>query len=202
MTEKIDLVKQWKHLYAPPKMPVMVEVPPINFLMIDGHGDPNKSPEYQTAVEGLFSLAYTIKFAIKKGQGIEFAVMPLEGLWWVEDMREFSIDAKDDWDWTMMIAQPELVSVDLVEQGRAAALKKKGLLVLEKIRFETYHEGKCTQMLHIGPYADEGPNIDRMHSFISEQGCQIHGKHHEIYLSDFRRTAPEKLKTILRQPCK
>jgi hypothetical protein len=200
--EKIDLLKVWKHLYAPTKDPAVVEVPPINYLMIDGHGDPNRAPEYQAAVEALFSLAYTLKFAIKKAEGIDYGVMPLQGLWWVDDMRLFSVDDKSSWDWTMMIAQPEWVTPQWVERSRAEAMKKKKLPALDKIRFESYLEGQCAQMLHIGPYADEGPNIARLHDFIVQQGRQLSGKHHEIYLSDVRRTAPEKLKTILRQPVK
>ena len=202
MAEKIDLLKQMKHLYNPPKDPVAVEVPPLNFLMIDGHGDPNTSTAYQKAVEGLFSLAYTLKFALKKAEGIDFGVLPPEGLWWVEDMSLFSAEDKSSWDWTMMIAQPDFITRDWVERARSEALKKKGLPVLEQIRFEGYTEGLCAQLMHIGPYAAEGPNIARLHNFIIQQGCERNGKHHEIYLSDVRRTAPEKLKIVIRQPMK
>ncbi len=200
MPEKIDLLKRWKHLYSPPREPVVVEVPPINFLMIDGQGDPNVTLLYQEAVEGLFSLAYTLKFALKKAGGVDYGVLPAEGLWWVEDMAAFSLEDKAAWEWTMMIAQPEFVTVEWVERARAEALKKKGLPALERIRFETYAEGTAAQMMHIGPYADEGPNIARLHAFIAEQGGQLRGKHHEIYLSDVRRSAPEKLRTVIRQP--
>lgn len=141
MPEKIDLLKRWKHLYSPPREPVVVEVPPINFLMIDGQGDPNVTLLYQEAVEGLFSLAYTLKFALKKAGGVDYGVLPAEGLWWVEDMAAFSLEDKAAWEWTMMIAQPEFVTVEWVERARAEALKKKGLPALERIRFETYAEG-------------------------------------------------------------
>ncbi len=200
MTEKIDLLKQWKHLYQPPRNPVVVDVPPLNYLMIDGHGDPNRSAEYQAAVEGLYSLAYTIKFAVKKTDGIDYGVLPPEGLWWVEDMSKFSFEDKESWDWTMMIAQPEFVTPERVEQSRSEARKKKGLAVLEKIRFERYEEGLVSQLMHIGPYSAEGPSVARLHAFIAEQGRTLSGKHHEIYLSDVRRTAPEKLRTVIRQP--
>ena len=172
----------------------------MNFLMIDGHGDPNVTPLYQEAVEGLFSLAYTLKFALKKAGGVDYGVLPAEGLWWVEDMAAFSLEDKAAWEWTMMIAQPEFVTAEWVERARAEAFKKKGLPALERIRFETNAEGTAAQMMHIGPYADEGPNIARLHAFIAEQGGRLRGKHHEIYLSDVRRTAPEKLRTVIRQP--
>jgi hypothetical protein len=202
MAEKFELIKQLKHLYNAPKDPIVVEVPPLNFLMIDGHGDPNQSPTYQEAVEGIFSLAYTLKFAIKKAEGIDYSVLPLEGLWWVEDMDLFSIEDKSNWDWTMMIAQPEFVNLKWVDRARVDAFKKKGLAVLDRIRFEPYVEGLSAQLMHTGPYAAEESNIVRLHKFIIQQGCERSGKHHEIYLSDVRRTAPEKLRTIIRQPMK
>lgn len=202
MTDKIDLLKQYKSLYSPPKDPVLVEVPPFNYLMIDGHGDPNQSADYQAAVSGLFSMAYTLKFAIKKAEGVDYGVLPAEGLWWVEDMRDFNINDKTSWDWTMMIAQPEFVTVDWVEKARVDACKKNDPAVIGRIRFEEYAEGLCAQLMHLGPFANEGPKIARLHEFIHQQGGQLSGKHHEIYLSDFRRTAPEKLRTVIRQPLK
>lgn len=197
---KLDWKKDCKDLYFPPSRPVMVEVPPINYLMIDGHGDPNHSPLYQEAVEALFTLAYTLKFAIKKAEGIEYAVYPAEGLWWVADMTQFTMADKSEWDWTMMIAQPECVTPAWVEQARAEAFKKKGLAAIQRVRFETYAEGPSAQVLYTGPFADEGPTIAALHAFIEQQGRTLAGKHHEIYLSDMRRTAPEKLKTVIRQP--
>ncbi len=192
-----------KTLYFPPARPVMVDVPAMNFLMIDGHGDPNNNPHYQAVVETLFSLSYTLKFAIKKAGGADYAVFPLEGLWWVPDMADFSVERKQDWDWTMMMAQPEPVTQEWVERARAEVVKKKGPGLEEvaaRARFERYHEGLCAQVMHTGPYSAEGPVIAGLHAFIAAQGCALSGKHHEIYLSDVRRTAPEKLKTAIRQP--
>jgi hypothetical protein len=205
MPDKLDLTKQLKDLYFPsPKAPVMVDIPVLNFLMIDGHGDPNTSPEYQAAVEALYSLSYTLKFAIKKAETIDYAVMPLEGLWWVEDMNLFTTADKSAWDWTMMIAQPEPVTAAWVERSRTEAIKKKGpgetAQAIARIRFEPYAEGRAAQIMHLGPYSAEGPTVARLHDFIVQQGCQRCGKHHEIYLGDPRRTAPEKLKTVIRQP--
>ncbi|MCI0519465.1 MAG: GyrI-like domain-containing protein [Chloroflexi bacterium] len=198
--EKIDLKKELKHLYNPPQGKFsVVEVPPLNFLMLDGHGDPNTAPIYVEAVQALYSLAYTLKFAAKP-LGVDFAVMPLEGLWWTANMADFSMERKDDWDWTMMIAQPEAVSVELVEQSRRDALRKKGIPALERVRFERFEEGKAAQIMYLGAYANEGPTIARMHEFIHAQGWSLRGKHHEIYLGDPRRNPPEKLKTIIRQP--
>ncbi len=201
MSEKMDWKKELKSLYFPPANPTTVEVPPMNYLMLDGHGDPNQSPRYQAVVEALFSLAYTLKFAIKKAEGLDYAVLPPEGLWWVEDMGEFSVERKEDWDWTMMIAQPSPVTAEWVETARQEALKKKGLALLAEARFEMYAEGRCAQLMHTGPYAAEAPNIARLHAYIQAQGGRTEGlKHHEIYLSDVRKTAPEKLKTVIRQP--
>jgi hypothetical protein len=202
MPDPLDLTKTHKALFSPtPKAPVIVEVPAFNYLMLDGTGNPNTSPAYASAVEALYHFSYTLKFAIKKAGGVDYKVMPLEGLWWVEDMADFSIERKDDWLWTMMILQPEPVTVDWVVKTRAQLLAKKDSSPLVgQVRFESYAEGACVQIMHIGPYADEGPNIARMHAFAHEQGCHLRGKHHEIYLSDPRRAAPEKLKTVLRQP--
>lgn len=200
MDEKKDWKKEYKQLYFPPVHPLTVDVPPLNYLMLDGHGDPNNSPDYQAVVEALFSFSYTLRFAIKKAQGLDYAVFPLEGLWWVEDMRLFSVERKQDWDWTMMMAQPDVVTPAWVEMARAQALKKKGLHLLEQVRFESYHEGLSAELMHIGPYAAEGPNIARLHEYIQAQAGYLSGKHHEIYLSDVRKTAPEKLKTVIRQP--
>jgi hypothetical protein len=199
--DKIDLKKTYKNLYNPPaKEPVIVDVPAFNFLMIDGHGDPNTSLDYQDAITALFGLSYALKFAVRKAQGIDYAVMPLEGLWWVPEMSSFSVADKSAWDWTAMILQPEYVTPALVEQMRAETAKKKDLPALSKCRFEAYAEGTSVQLMHIGPYAAEGPNIARMHAFALAQGYQLAGKHHEIYLNDFRKTAPERLTTVVRQP--
>jgi hypothetical protein len=202
MAEKIDLKKQYKHLYAPsPKAPVIVDVPAFNFLMIDGHGDPNTSADYQQVIGALFTAAYTLKFTVKKAQGIDYAVMPPEGLWWAADMTVFTATSdKSSWDWTMMMVQPDCVTADLFAELSPQITRKTSAEIVSRLRFERYHEGLSVQIMHIGPYAAEGPNIARMHAFAREQGCQLAGKHHEIYLGDVRRTAPEALKTVLRQP--
>lgn len=195
----IDLKKDYKHLYNQSAKEVsVVDVPPMNFLMIDGAGDPNVSVEYQQAMEALFSLSYTLKFRVKKITGVDYAVMPLEGLWWTDNHSQL-VD-KSLWKWTAMIMQPEFVTAELVAEALAEVREKKGLAALDRVRFETYHEGLSAQIMHIGPYDAEGPTIARLHSFIRESGYEPCGKHHEIYLSDPRRTAPEKLKTVLRQP--
>jgi hypothetical protein len=199
---KIDLKKEMKHLYRPSKAKfTVVDVPEMDFLMIDGHGDPNTSPVYQAAVEALYGVAYAVKFMLKEDPEIDdYVVPPLEGLWWVEDMSQFSMDDKDAWSWTMMVMQPTWVTPDLVEEARAEAGRKKDLPALSRLRFAPYHEGLSVQILYVGPYQEEGPTIARMHTFAEEQGYTLRGKHHEIYLSDPRRTAPERLRTIIRQP--
>ena len=199
---KIDLKKDLKHLYsASSKEPALVDVPTAKFLMIDGKGDPNHAPEFREAVEALYGTAYTLKFMLKKrGIGPEYAVMPLEGLWWVEDMRLFSAEKKDDWLWTLMIMQPEWVTEELFREAATELKQRKDPPALAKIRLESFHEGPAAQIMYIGPYSDEGPTIERLHTFIHGYGHELAGKHHEIYLSDPRRTAPEKLKSIIRQP--
>ncbi len=199
---KIDLKKELTHLYTPSKAKfTIVDVPEMNFLMIDGHGDPNIAPEYQQALDALYSVAYTIKFALKKNpETDDYVVPPLEGLWWVENMAEFSLEDKDAWDWTMMIMQPAWVTPEIVAAAEAEAAAKKDLPALSQLRFAPYHEGLSVQIPYVGSYDEEGPTIARMHAFAREEGYALRGKHHEIYLSDPRRTAPEKLKTVIRQP--
>jgi len=198
--KKIDYKKKLKHLYGPSsKKIVIVEVPPMNYLMVDGEGGPAVE-SYQQAIEALYGLSFTVKFDVKKGVGPDYTVMPLEGLWWAKDMTAFSSDRKDEWQWKMMIMQPDHVTAKHVNAATKQLREKKNPLALDKIRFESYHEGLSVQILHIGPYDDEGPTIAQMHKFIDENGYQLHMKHHEIYLSDPRRSKPEKLKTVLRQP--
>jgi len=171
--------------------------------MIDGEGDPNTSQAFQDAVEALFSISYTLKFMIKKGkEGIDYGVMPLEGLWWADDMSQFNIKNKANWKWTLMIMQPEYVTEKLFHESMEQVKKKKDLESLSKVRFEAFSEGKSAQIMHIGPFSEEGPTIERLHNFIKESGFKLVGKHHEIYLSDIRKAAPEKWKTIIRQPIK
>ena len=199
---KRDLKKELKPLFQPRTTKVVsVEVPSFNFLMIDGKGDPNNAIEYKQAVEALFSLSYTLKFKIKKGpMAIDYGVMPLEGLWWAEDMENFENLPKDDWLWTMMIMQPEMIDQDMVYEAMETLKKKKDLPTLDKVRFEAFEEGRVAQIMHLGPFSEEGPTIAKVHEYIQELGFTNRGKHHEIYLSDIRRAAPEKWKTIIRQP--
>lgn len=199
---KRDLKKELKPLYQPGQSKVVtVEVPRFNFLMIDGKGDPNTASAYKEAVEALFSLSYTLKFAVKKGPAaIDYGVMPLEGLWWAEDMEKFAQTPKDEWLWTAMIMQPEMINEELIAEAKENLSKKKDLPGRERIRFEPFEEGRAAQILHIGPFSEEGPTIQKVHDYIQEMGFPLKGKHHEIYLSDIRRAAPEKWKTIIRQP--
>lgn len=199
--EKLNLKKTMKYLYEPSaKAFSIVDVPLMNFIMIDGQGNPNTSPEYSEAIQALYTCAYTIKFKVKKELGIDYPVMASEGLWWMDDMRQFSVARKDDWKWTMMIMQPEIVNPQLFAQAVDEAIKKKGQAALTRLRLENYAEGMAAQIMYFGLYADEGPTIARLHQFIRENGCINTGKHHEIYMSDPRRTAPEKLRTVIRQP--
>lgn len=199
--EKIDFKKTLKHLYqASSKEVVQVDVPPMNFLMVDGEGDPNTAQAYADAVEVLFTLAYTLKFMIKKGTlAFDYGVMPLEGLWWVDDMSQFSVMDKSNWKWTAMIMQPPLVTPEAVARAVADVTAKKNLRAISRLRFEPFLEGRCAQIMHVGPFSEEGPTIEKVHRFIDARGRRT-GKHHEIYLSDIRKAAPSKWKTIVRQP--
>lgn len=200
---KTDYKKELKQLYKPSKKTFeIVEVPPLNFLMVDGAGNPNISPDYQELVGLLYGLSFNAKFISKNELGKDYVVMPLEGLWWADDMNAFTQLDKDDWKWTMMIMQPYHITPEIMEQARADFAKKKPEAAgrLPEVRLAEYDEGQSAQILYIGAYADEGPTIARLHAFIKENGYDRRGKHHEIYLSDPRRTAPEKLKTVIRQP--
>ncbi len=199
---KIDLKKELKHLYQPSAKEVMLaDVPRTNFLMIDGQGDPNTSQAFKEAMDALYGLAYGLKFALKK-QSLEpdYTVMPLESLWWSAGGGAFDMANKDGWEWTLMIMQPEHITLEMVDQAKAELKAKKDPPALGNVRFEAFHEGPSVQIMHIGPYADEKPTIEKMHSFAEEQGYRLRGKHHEIYISDPNRTKPERLKTVLRQP--
>jgi hypothetical protein len=198
---KIDLKKDLKHLYeAPAGTVVEVDVPTMNYLMVDGQGDPNTTQAYAYAVEGLFSVAYAAKFMVKKGaSAIDYTVMPLESLWWADDLSDFSVDKRSNWKWTAMIMQPPFVSRDLVAEAITEVKKKGNPAGVSGIRFESLTEGRCAQLLHIGPFSEEGPNIEKLHRFIDSKGRRT-GKHHEIYLSDIRKADPAAWKTIVRQP--
>jgi hypothetical protein len=200
-TTKVDLKRQLHELYAPAREPAIVDVPELAFIMIDGHGDPNTSPGYGRAIEALYTIAYSAKFALKRSpDGVDYSVMPLEGLWWAADMAAFANAEKSEWDWTVMIMQPEQVTPEVFEGARAQAAEKKQIEEIGRVRLERFAEGRAAQILHVGPYAAEGPTIERLHAYIAEQGYARAGKHHEIYLGDPRRSAPEKLRTVVRQP--
>ena len=200
--EKLDFKKQWKHLYQPPVGEITtVTVPPLSYLMVDGDGDPNRSKSFGQAIEALYALSYTLKFTLKKSsRAIDYGVTPLEGLWWADDPRIFMQADKSRWKWTAMILQPEFISREDVEAAFEEVRKKKTLADLDRVRFEILEEGESVQILYFGPFSEEGPTIQRMHDAVHAAGKKLHGKHHEIYLSDPRRTAPARLRTILRQP--
>jgi hypothetical protein len=199
---KIDYKKELKEFYNPSAKGVTtVSIPPFNFLMIDGKGDPNTSVAYKEAIEALYAVSYTLKFKIKRRrEAIDYGVMPLESLWWSDDKEAFDVKNKDNWKWTAMIMQPPLVTTEFVEVAMLEVQQKKDLPALSKMRFESFAEGESAQIMHIGPFSEEGPNIKKVHDFIKTNGHTLRGKHHEIYLSDIRRATPEKWKTIIRQP--
>jgi hypothetical protein len=196
----MDYKKILKPLYKPGDEPEMVDVPELYYLMIDGKGNPNTSPDYSEAVSALYKFAYAIRFYMRDEKDVDFGVMPLEGLWWVENLDLFSYEDKNNWMWTMMILQPEPVTAEIVETVRPLVIAKHKLPQLKQVYFKPYLEGRSAQVMHHGPYAIEKPTIDRLHAFIDQQHCRLHLKHHEIYLNDPNRTAPEKLLTIIRQP--
>ena len=197
---KIDLKREMRHLYKPSAREVsVVDVPGMNFLMIDGSGDPNTAVEFQDAIEALYGVSYTAKFMLKKRE-VDFVVMPLEFLLWTDDMGQFSIDDKDAWKWTLMLMQPDQVTEEIVTEATKEVERKKNPPALSRLRFEGFHEGLSAQIMHIGPYSAELPTIKKLHKFIEEDGHKLAGKHHEIYLGNPNRTAPERLKTVIRQP--
>lgn len=198
----IDVKKDFKHLYHPPlDRFVEVEVPEFTYLSIDGHGDPNTSRDYAAAVEGLYTSGYAVRAAVKKRTGTDFVVGPLEGLWSSPDPADFVAGNKGNWDWTMLIPLPSVVLFEDTTLGLTAAAAKKGHLPIGRIRRLTLIEGLSLQIMHLGPYDDEAPVLARLHrQVMPERGLTWNGRHHEIYLSDPRRTPADKLKTVLRQP--
>jgi hypothetical protein len=198
--EKLDLKKTRKSLFtAPSNRFVTINAPRVSYLMVDGHGDPNTAQAYQLAVGSLYATAYTIKFACKE-DGRDFVVAPLEGLWSAQDPRSFTARRKDEWDWTMMIMVPDYVDNEAFLAARIKAREKLCALP-ESLRLERLEEGLCLQVLHVGSYDAEGPLLATLHDEIMPAGgYDFAGRHHEVYLSDPRKTAPEKLKTVIRQP--
>ena len=199
---KIDLKVAYKPLFsAPVKDFILVDVPPLQYLMFDGKGDPNTAPEYPQAIEALYSLSYTLKFMSKRAFDRDYVVGPLEGLWWAKDMKTFVTREKSKWSWTLMILQPDWIEKGHLCAALSEVVMKKGLPGLEKVRLERLEEGLCAQILHVGSYDNEGPTLKRLHEdWLPANGLVETGKHHEIYLSDPRKTEPTKLRTILRQP--
>ncbi len=206
MIKKLDLKKQYKHLYVPSaKQVAMVEVPEFNFIMIDGVIQPDETPEtsqdFQNAMGALYGASYTLKFMskLRKRNPIDYTVMALEGLWWT-DSGEFDFTKKEPWKYTVMMMQPEHITVEMFQEALEQLAKKKPNPALGRLRFERFREGLCVQIMHVGPYAEEPATIAKMHAFAQENGYRLRGKHHEIYLGDPRRAKPEKLKTVLRHP--
>jgi hypothetical protein len=200
-----DVVKEHKALYMPSaKHPAIVEVPELAFLMIDGRGDPTTSEPFMDAMQAVFSAAYTLKFSLKKTDPErDFKVAPVEGLWWT-DSEAPSMDelqqSRDDWNWSLLMAVPDAVTPEEVTAALEAAARRKDLPAAPLLRLERIEEGLAAQIMHLGPYSEEAPTIERLHAWVAEQGYELHGRHHEIYLGDPRRSAPEKLKTVLRHP--
>ncbi|MFE9746753.1 GyrI-like domain-containing protein [Saccharothrix saharensis] len=199
--ERYDVKRELKQLYAPKNTDwALVDVPEQQFLAVDGRGDPNTSPEHARAVEALYTVAYAIKFASKRA-GRDLVVAPLEGLWWADDPEVFTTRAKDSWHWRMLISQPDWITEDDIEEAKRVASAKKDLPTIADVRRHVLHEGTSAQVLHIGPYDDEGPVLARLHDeWLRANGLRMAGTHHEVYVGDPRRTEPAKLRTVLRQP--
>ena len=205
MSAKVDFKKKLKELYQPnAKNVVAVDVPEMQFLMVDGMGSPGDSKEYQDALAVLYPVAFKTKF-LSKAKGKDYVVPPLEGLWWADNMDDFTEGKRDKWKWTMMIMQPEWITQEIVDEAIEITKEKKPELseLLPKLRLENYREGKVAQIMHIGPYSEEGPTVQKVHDFIKKEGGKFKGhnnKHHEIYLSDPRKANPATMKTVIRQP--
>jgi hypothetical protein len=204
--KKLDLKKQLKYLYAPSARKVeIVDVPNFNFAMIDGQIEPGRTPEtsleYQNAIGALYGASFTLKFMskLRKKNPIDYSVMALEGLWWI-DSGGFDFNSKESWKWTMMIVQPKHITTGMFQEALQQVRKKRDNPALSRVRLESFHEGLSMQIMHVGPYSEEPRTIEKMKTHALEQGCNLRGKHHEIYLGDPRRAKPEKLRTILRHP--
>jgi hypothetical protein len=206
MSEKLDYKKEFKDLYMPPNKPTLIEIPSMNFISVNGKGDPRRK-EYEDAMSILYALTFTIKMSkmsgIKPEGYFEYVVPPLEGLWWCND-GAFDFEKRENWRWTSMIRQPEFVTQDVFDWAAAQCKRKKPEINVDLARFEAFKEGKCVQMMHFGPYADEPKSVERMKIFLHENKLVdetgMDRKHHEIYLSDPRKTIPEKMRTVLRHP--
>ncbi|CAH0171070.1 GyrI-like domain-containing protein [Microbacterium sp. Bi128] len=202
MTEKIDFTKAFDSYQARVGEFRVLEIPEMRYLMIDGHGDPNTSPAYTQALQALYPVAYKLKFASKRDLGRDYVVPPLEGLWWAEDMDAFTVARdKSQWDWSMMLMVPEWIDETMFHEAVDVVKAKGSVDRLDDVRIETLAEGVCVQTLHIGSFDDEADVLEKMHDeFIPGQWLSLSGKHHEIYFNDVRKVAPDKLRTLLRQP--
>ena len=195
---KIDLKHELGDLYKARSQPTMVEVPELNFLMVDGHGDPD-GPTFHESVDALYATAYGLKFRVRALDGADYRVMPLEGLWWIPNARVWDFEDKSDWDWTLMIVQPEMVTPELVQDVTAAVRAKHPSPAFGRLRLEAFEEGMSVQTMHVGPWEAERPTLERLQMFIAESNLVPVGKHHEIYLSDPGRVEPDRMRTIVRQ---
>ncbi len=198
--EKFDLRKELKAYYSPREKPEIVNVPELTYLAYTGRGEPG-GEAYSEALGALYATAYTLKFASKK-KGRDFTVMTLEGLWWWDDPGIINLEdapSRDTWNWTSMILVPDFITAAMFEEVKPDLIEKKGRAV-EKVKLERIHEGLSAQMLHVGPFSDEPRSQKILHGFVAENGYRLRGRHHEIYMSDPRRTPQEKWKTILRHP--
>ena len=199
MKTHLAVATDLKKLHAPGVEPSIVEVPAFRFLMVDGRGDPNTSQDFQAAIQALFALSYGVHFDLKKS-GVDSRVRPLEALWWATSNHDIMRVDMAAWRWTAMIMQPDELTPSRLEKVREEAQRKKPNATLGKVRLETFEEGMAAQVMHIGPYEAEKPTIEKLRAFIEDEGYRSRGRHHEIYLGDPRRAAPDKLKTIIRQP--
>ncbi|MBI9097978.1 MAG: GyrI-like domain-containing protein [Spirochaetaceae bacterium] len=197
--EKIDLKKHYKVAFSSKKQPQIVTIPAMQYVTFRGKGDPNRSIEFENAMGVLYGMAYTLKFSLKE-EGKDFVVAPLEGQWWAEDMKDFTEDNKDNWFWKVMIALPDYITEKEFKEAKAKLQIKKNPPMLERAELETLEDGLSVQVLYLGPYAQEAATISAMHHFAEEQGYRLRGKHREVYMSNPQRTAPEKLRTIIRHP--
>ncbi|MBL8968876.1 MAG: GyrI-like domain-containing protein [Spirochaetaceae bacterium] len=202
MSDKIDLKKgAYKALYNAKAEPAFVRVPELACFAVDGSGDPNESSRFRDCVEALYAASYALKYSLKRERGLDCTVMPPEGDWACADMSRFSLDRKGEWLWTILVVQPpEATEAEALAAIAMARAKKDAPSALAELRFEVAPAHEAAQLLHLGPYATEAPDIARLHAFIAASGRKLAGKHREIYLGDPRKAEPAKLKTILRQP--
>lgn len=202
----LDFKKEYKSLFSPSaKEPEMVNVPAFKYIMVDGEGYPGTQESFGEKIAVLYGLAYTIRFALKKAvdDPLIFKVPPFSGLYCADDPEAFlDENRKHEWKWTLAMMLPDRVTDEVLEEARAELIKKKNPPYANDVYFKIYEEGLCAQIMHIGPYSEEEPTIKKLHDFFMEKGYTFNGRHNEIYIGDPRKSKPEKLKTIIRQPVK